>query len=420
VGLACPTSIARRLPRLTVHSAAHADTAEALRQLSISLDRQPGRARLAFVFYGCAHDDHLLHNFLSQRLPGAGLIGGTSAGGYMTHRGPVGETGIGLMLLEDDSGDYGLAAGSLGDDPSQAARQLLWQALANAGCPGELPELIWVFQAPGHEEAVVDGLRQVVGDRCPIVGGSSADNDVSGRWRQLGPQGLLHDGLVVAALFPSSPVGSAFQGGYEPAGPSGIVTAIGDAVRQGDTESAAPLQSREISQIDGMPAAEVYDRWLGGRLASMRRHGGSILAQTTLHPLAREAGNLDGLHTYHLIHPESITADGRLRSFCNVAVGDRLHAMKGDRQRLVERASTVAQRARQALPVRHPLAGALIVYCGGCKMAVDDDIAHVSAALSRTLGEAPFIGCFTFGEQGHLVDRNVHGNLMISAVAFGA
>jgi hypothetical protein len=139
------------------------------------------------VFYGCAHDDRLLHAFLNQRLPGVGLIGGTSAGGFMTHRGPVGETGIGLMLLEDDSGDYGVAAGALGDEPSQTAQQLLLQALADAGCPGELPELIWVFQAPGHEEAVVDGLRQIVGDRCPIVGGSSADNDVSGGDRRTRP-----------------------------------------------------------------------------------------------------------------------------------------------------------------------------------------------------------------------------------------
>ncbi len=35
------------------------------------------------------------------------------------------------------------------------------------------------------------------------------------------------------------------------------------------------------------------------------------------------------------------------------------------------------------------------------------------------LGQAPFIGCFTFGEQGRLIDRDLHGNLMISAVAFG-
>jgi hypothetical protein len=31
----------------------------------------------------------------------------------------------------------------------------------------------------------------------------------------------------------------------------------------------------------------------------------------------------------------------------------------------------------------------------------------------------PFIGCFTFGEQGLVLDRNAHGNLMISAIAFG-
>ena len=40
---------------------------------------------------------------------------------------------------------------------------------------------------------------------------------------------------------------------------------------------------------------------------------------------------------------------------------------------------------------------------------------HAAEAMS----DAPFVGCFTFGEQGFLADRNMHGNLMISAVAFG-
>jgi hypothetical protein len=60
-----------------------------------------------------------------------------------------------------------------------------------------------------------------------------------------------------------------------------------------------------------------------------------------------------------------------------------------------------------------------MIYCGGCKLAVGDDISEVARTVGLTLGGTPFIGCFTFGEQGYLLDKNVHGNLMISAVVFG-
>ena len=119
------------------------------------------------------------------------------------------------------------------------------------------------------------------------------------------------------------------------------------------------------------------------------------------------------------MHPEMVTAAGALRTFRNAESGARIYSMKGDRGRLVERAARVAGQAMRMLPGSHSdAAGALVVYCGGCKMAIGDDIHKVSAAVAGQLGAAPFIGCFTFGEQGRLLERNVHGNLMISAVVF--
>jgi hypothetical protein len=214
----------------------------------------------------------------------------------------------------------------------------------------------------------------------------------------------MSDGLVVGVLFPSSPIGYAFQSGYEPAGPSGVITAV---------------TGREILSIDGVPAASVYNQWTGGRINAQVAHGGSILTDSTMHPLATDSGRVDGVSHYLLIHPESATATGGLRTFRNAESGARLYAMKGDRGRLVDRAGRVAEQAVGLLaPTRSETAGALVVYCGGCKMAIGEAIHGVSAAVASQLGNAPFIGCFTFGEQGRLLGRNVHGNLMISTIAF--
>jgi hypothetical protein len=64
------------------------------------------------------------------------------------------------------------------------------------------------------------------------------------------------------------------------------------------------------------------------------------------------------------------------------------------------------------------LAGALLVYCGGCKLAVGEQIAEVGEAIAQALDVSPFLCCFTFGEQGQLMASNLHGNLMISALVF--
>jgi hypothetical protein len=391
------------MTRLQVHAANCSDTGTALALLDAELAGADIRPRMVFAFYGCEHDDWMLHRYLSGRFPDAPHLGGSSFGGIMTHRGVMDASSIGVLLIED-SGDFGVASARLDSDAAHTAERLLLQALANCGCSGELPELIWIYQPPGYEEAVIEGLRRVVGDRCPIVGGSSADNDVSGRWRQLGPDGPMSDGLIVGVLSPSSRIGCAFQGGYEPAGPSGVITAV---------------NGREILSIDGKPAAGVYNQWIGGRIDAQLPHGGSILAGTTMFPLATDGGRVDGVSHYLLIHPEMATSTGTLRTFRNTESGARVYAMKGDRGRLVDRAGRVAGQAVRMLPPSHAAAaGALVVYCGGCRMAIGEDIHKVSAAVAGQLGDAPFIGCFTFGEQGRLLDRNVHGNLMISAVVF--
>jgi hypothetical protein len=405
--------------KLTSVAARGDDTATAINALDAKLGAVGSGISAVFAFYGCHHDDPALHAFLIEKFPGAAIVGGTSCTGMMTEAGMWGADAIGLLLIEDPAGDYGAAAAPLGEDPAATAERLLHAALAAAGCPGELPELVWVYQAPGHEEAVIEGLRRLLGDRCPIVGGSAADNSVAGEWRQLGPDGVLSDGLVVAVLFPSGGIGYAFQGGYEPAGPNGVVTRI-DSDPTGQKAGAPRTSGRRILSIDHAPAAEVYNSWIGDRLAAKLKDGGQILLDTTMSPLAIEAGSIEGVPHFLLIHPESITPDGALRTFAAIEDGARVFSMRGDRRRLIERAGRVAAEAAARLPGGpSSLAGGIMVYCAGCKLAVGEEMPKVAREVTARFDRMPFIGCFTFGEQGRIVDRNRHGNLMIAAIAFG-
>lgn len=400
------------------YSAEARDTKTALAAIAGQLSAESSTAQMVFIFYGCGHDDGEIGEFLRQYFPAAAIIGGTSSGGLMTEKGFVGPDGIGLLAIIDPAGEYGTAATPVGDDPAAAAALALKAALASCDCTGQLPELVWVYQAPGQEEAVIEGLRRIVGDRCPIIGGSSADNDVRGNWRQMGPEGAMADGLVVGVLFPSSRTGIAFQGGYEPSGPHGTVTRMGFRP-QGESGIVTSATGREIAMIDDQPAAEIYNRWTDDLIAGHLQGNPSILSATTMYPLATEAGQVGGVTQYLLIHPDSVTPERGLTTFRNLEQGARVFAMRGDRVQLVERAGRTSSQARKALHDGETPSGALVVYCGGCKLAVSEDIGNVARSISHSLGDAPFIGCFTFGEQGYLIDQNVHGNLMISAIVFG-
>src|SRR3546814_77861 len=187
----------------------------------------------------------------------------------------------------------------------------------------------------------------------------------------------MEDGIVVGVLFSSGGIGTAFQGGYEPTGVNGIVTGLG--YDSGESGIVTTGTGRHISGIDGEPAAVVYDRWTDGSLPrDALRDGGNILGATTMVPLGISEGRIDEVTHYRLIHPDAITPDQGLTTFAQVEKGARVFGMRGDRERLVQRVGRVASAAIGSLPGgTSEVAGGLVVYCAGCRLAVEIGRAHV-------------------------------------------
>ncbi|ODT88731.1 FIST N-terminal domain-containing protein [Phenylobacterium sp. SCN 70-31] len=343
---------------------------------------------------------------LTAVFPGAPLAGGTSCGGVMTeagfHAGPGGA--VGLLGVIDPEGDYGVGSASIGDDPLAAGAAAMERALCAAGRDFETPLLVWCCQPPGDEEAVIAGIESVVGRGCPIIGGSAADHEIAGRWREFAGAEVLEDHVVVAALFPSARHGVAFQSGYAPTGDAGVVT---------------QASGRQILEIDGRPAAAVYSEWTGGAVGSTDH--GMILAKSTPTPLGRVAGDSNGVPLYVLSHPAMLGLSGDLSLFTGIEGGDRVHLMRGSPESLVKRAGLVVNDAcAMGGWAGAASLGGLVIYCGGCMLHVRDAMDQVVDEVRRAMPGAPFLGAFTFGEQGAIVDHcNRHGNLMVSALAFG-
>ena len=338
--------------------------------------------------------------------PGTPILGSTSCGGVMTEAGfHSGQAGaLGLLGVSDPGGAYGVGSAALADDPFAGGALAITKALAASGRDFESPVIVWCCQPPGREEAVLAGIQSVIGPHTPIMGGSSADEQIAGKWREFSTEGVLTDHVVVAVWFPTITHGAAFESGYAPTGHTGTVTRA---------------QGRQILEIDGLSASEVYSGWTNGDVPASQT--GMILAQSTPTPLGRIVGEIDGIPMFVLSHPAMIGPAGELSLFTDITEGDQVVLMRGSPESLVKRAAVVVDDACASGGwARGETRGGLVIYCGGCMLHVRDRMDEVAQQVSQSMNGAPFLGAFTFGEQGAIVDSsNQHGNLMVCSLTFG-
>ncbi len=369
---------------------------EAFARLSATLGQPPD---VLLLYASASYDPHEVLRALRTLAPAAQVHGGTSFEGVMTQAG-LHRPGLALFGLVDAAGSYGVGCCLKGTNPQAAARSAVSAALKAARRPGELPALVWVTGAPGAEEAMLRGIQDVLGPEVPVAGGSAADDTLEGRWAQFANDEVYRDAIVTTVLFPSGTVSFAFQSGHEPSAHSGTVTRA---------------SGRTLEALDGQPAADVYNGWTGEALSPGERVG--LRARR---PLGRVAGQTGGVAYYELSLPAKVTAQKGLTLFTDIEVGQRVTLMSGSRESLVTRAPRVAQAALQHAGLTPAqVAGALIVYCAGCKLSVGPLMGEVVEGLKAALPDAPFLGLFPFGEQGCFIGgENRHGNMMISAVVF--
>ena len=364
---------------------------------------------LLVVAASCTHDLTLLQSALAQKFS-CSIHGMTSCLGVMSDQGSTvgGAAGIGVFAICDDDGDFATAAERFENSALDSAKRATERALVLADREGEIPELIWVSSSPGNEEEILAGICEVVGPDVPIIGGSAADNTVEGNWSLFDRHEIFDNGVVLSVFFPTKQTADVFQNGYSPTEHSGVVTRS---------------SGRRIFEIDGCPAADVLNEWTRGEVIPERfDEPTAILSESTLWPLGSVIQTKEDREDYILIHPSGVNPDRSIDVFANVHEGQRITQMNGTKDSLIARAGGVATLSRSALERDNTeLSGALVVFCGGCMLAVQDRVDEVADAVSNALGGVPFLGVFTFGEQGRMqTGGNLHGNLMISCVAFGA
>lgn len=337
---------------------------------------------------------------LSSRIRGP-VFGCTSSAGVFTPRGFE----RGAFALIGEEGDAAVEVAVRTCNAVQARRVAREAAQAITAQLGKRPDALLLHATPGFEERLVEGLDDAFDGRAPqTFGGSAADDDLSGKWSAfLGPE-RVGEGFVLAGFSSERPVLGSYVAGYVPGRQRGVVT---------------QASGRVVHEIDHRPAARVYDEWLGGALGVAVEQGRVVLADTTLHPVGRAIDRVGNVPRYLLSHPHEVLRDGSLSFFTELAQGDEIVLMIGSAASLLERTEQAAARALGRGDAKPR--GGVLVYCGGCVMAIGDRAREVGTTYHRAIGGAPFIGAATFGEIGCFTGPtpvNRHGNLMCDTVLF--
>ena len=375
--------------------------------LTEKLEEIKWKPQIAILSYEESFNFSKTRDDLKKIYPELHFFGASSCQGYMDDLGlSQDQASASIFLMGEEGLQVGVAQIDKSSEPFKDGVSAIDQACENANSPGQTPDLVLTFSAPGDEEEIINGIVSVIGDDVPVIGGSAADNTISGNWSQIAGDKVAQNSVNIVAFFNDSKISTYFHSGFEPNKTSGVVTMT---------------EGREIIEIDNKPAALVYNEWTNNSFVKeIETRPNNILASSSLFPLGRKTGKRMSNSFYKLSHPETITTRLGLTTFTTVVEGERIYAMEGTFETIINRTLRVLNQAKEIAQIEHEeITGVILTFCAGCRLTLGDDMSKVYDLINSEFlnNKIPLTTFFTFGEQGHIANEtNIHGNLMISAV----
>jgi len=320
-----------------------------------------------------------------------------------------GKRSLAIMTVTSKDIFFGVGSANFADYPSvqDGSKAAILKAIKSAGkSPNELPQAILVTPARGLEEETIEGIERVVGNHTPILGGTPGGPDFA----VFGENEVYEKGVSLAVIYTKFTVGSIFEGGFDVKAPnSGIVTKV---------------DGQAIIEIDGKPALNVYDDWLGGeieRLLKEHKRYDQVRALLTLHPFYRKYASPDGTVYSLFSHPwpkDKTLVERSVSTSTKIKVGERIYLSHGTWETLMNRVGNLPNMAKTHGKINlnaKPIFGVGYICAGVMGIIPETERAKMPLMINYANNDAPFIAPFTWGEQGYFPGiGNKHGNLLTS------
>jgi hypothetical protein len=225
----------------------------------------------------------------------------------------------------------------------------------------------------------VRGAYSVAGAAVPLVGGCAVDELRMEATFQFCGERILEDAVVAAAISSDAPLGIGVRHGWR---------------RVGDPVLVTESRANRVYRLDNRPALDVYLE----RLGAPGEVGSDLDAFTRFalsHPLG--LARRDNEDRVRLVNHADFE-DRSLGSFAAVPQGAVAWFMTGDRESVLEAASSACEEAVAALGGNEPL-GLLAFNCVARRDMMDGRAARQEfARIAEHARGAPVAGLYTYGE----------------------
>lgn len=287
-----------------------------------------------------------------------------------------------LLLITSDTTQFVTgAAEGLSAAPYATGQTVATQCVQMAAHQRRQAFLMLSDGLTGANQELIRGVQSILGASFPIVGALTGDDLLFRHTSQYYRHRILHDSVVGLLITGQAHVGMRARHGWHPVGrPHRVTRADGN----------------RLYELDGAPAARVYEEYLGSEEVRLMR--GWLLSQATVaYPLGMSVEGEEELLLRNVVQLES---DGSLVCAGDMWDGSTIRLMVGTREGAVEAARLAATQAREGM--RH-VDFALVFNSVARRQLFGRQAPEELAVIQHALGaHTPMIGCYTYGEQAPL------------------
>ncbi|MBL1422298.1 MAG: FIST C-terminal domain-containing protein [Alphaproteobacteria bacterium] len=327
------------------------------------------------IYFGDGHILEKAHKQLQSAAPHAILLGCSSAGQIANHV----SDGLNFVAaaIKFASTKVKSASCQIGGDMSstQAGRKIGQQLQAD-----DLACVILLSDGTQTNGAdLAKSISDIVGTNISVVGALAADGD---RFDEtlVGLNANLSSGQVAAVGLYGTDIhiGHSSQGGWRPFGPRRIVTKSDGNI---------------LYELDGEPALDLYERYLGDEADELPASG-------LLFPLQISEPNVENSETTRTIL--NINRKDKSLIFAGtMPEGAIAQLMKASHEGLIEGAAQAAAQAAEQLPKEQKILGefAFLLTCVDRRLVMKQRTEEEVEAVGEELGlDMPRIGFYSYGE----------------------
>ncbi|MCA9657570.1 MAG: FIST C-terminal domain-containing protein [Myxococcales bacterium] len=344
---------------------------EALAQCRATLGDAAPKAALVFATAELEHPPIL--RAIRESFPGIPLIGCTTDG-EMSSVGGFSEASLVVALIAGDAIEVIAEVGrGVAEDPRRRAAETAARARARATqpirCCITTPESLTT-----SVDAILEGLKEGLGDAAPIVGGAAGDQVKFVGTLQFFGDEVLQDAVPVLLLGGSLLASHGVASGWQPVGKRAKVTdAAQNTVRRIGDQTALAYYQRYIGD-DNLPSGEY--------------------ALAVFEP-GRDS------YSYYLRAPvHSDPETGAVTFFGEVPVGATVQITQSHRDGIIDACASSIAQARSTYPGEAP-AAALCFSCAGRRHILGTRAAEEIEQLRGALGPSvPIAGFYAYAEIG--------------------